>query len=185
MSFTFERQKIEDIILIKPDIYKDERGCFIETYKKSVYRANGIQDEFNQDNYSKSFYKVLRGLHYQAKEYSQAKLVRCLRGRIYDIVLDIRQNSKTYLNYLKIELSDENKYILYVPSGFAHGFVVLSDWAETLYKTTNEYNFSSERGILWCDKDLNIDWGIDFEPILSQKDKNLPMLSEIDTKELY
>ena len=124
-------------------------------------------------------------MHYQTKEHSQAKLIRCLRGKINDIVLDIRQNSKTYLQYIKIELSDENNNILYIPSGFAHGFVVLSEFAETVYKTTGEYNFSSERGILWCDEDLNIDWGIDFEPVLSDKDKNQPRLSQIDKAELF
>ena len=184
MPFTFEKQKIEDVILVKPKVFGDNRGFFLESYKKSDFFANGITVEFNQDNHSKSTKNVLRGLHYQTKEFSQAKLVRCSRGRIYDVAVDIRPDSKTFGKYVKVELSEENKNMLFIPSGFAHGFVVLSDVAELLYKASGEYNPSADRGVLWCDKDINIDWGIDFEPILSEKDKVQPKLSEINKGEI-
>lgn len=184
MPFEFQRMEIEDVILVKPKVFGDNRGFFLESYKKSDFFNNGICVEFNQDNHSKSTSKVLRGLHYQAKPYSQAKLVRCARGRIYDVAVDIRPNSKTYGKYVKVELSEENKQMLFIPEGFAHGFVVLSDEAELLYKASGEYNPLADRGLLWSDKDINIDWEIDFEPILSEKDKIQPKLSEINKEEL-
>ena len=179
MPFEFERQKIEDVILVKPKVFGDNRGFFMETYKKSDFFANGIDVEYNQDNHSKSVKGVLRGLHYQKSPYGQAKLVRCGRGRIYDVAVDIRKGSKTFGEYVKVELSEENKHMLYIPEGFAHGFVVLSDVAELLYKASGEYAPQADSGVLWCDKDINIDWGIDFEPILSEKDKKQPTLKEI------
>ncbi len=184
MPFEFEKQSIEDIILVKPKVFGDNRGFFMESYKKSEFIKNGIDIEFQQDNHSKSSAKVLRGLHYQAKPYEQAKLVRCITGKIYDIAVDIRPNSKTFGQYVKAELSEDNKNILYIPKGFAHGFVVLSSEAELLYKASGEYNPKADRGIFWADKDLNIDWGIDFEPILSEKDQNQPKLKDIDKEEI-
>ncbi|MBR2069487.1 MAG: dTDP-4-dehydrorhamnose 3,5-epimerase [Candidatus Gastranaerophilales bacterium] len=184
MPFTFEKQKIDGVILVKPKVFGDERGFFMEAYKKSEFFENGICVEFNQDNHSKSSAHVLRGLHYQTKEYAQAKLVRCSKGRIYDVAVDIRPNSKTFGEYVKVELSEDNKNMLFIPAGFAHGFVVLSDVAELLYKASGEYNPNADRGVLWCDKDINIDWGIDFEPILSAKDKVQPKLSEINKGEI-
>lgn len=184
MPFEFERLEIEDVILVKPKVFGDNRGFFMESYKKSDFFANGIDVEFNQDNHSKSTVHVLRGLHYQASPYGQAKLVRCGRGRIYDVAVDIRKNSKTYGKYVKVELSEENKHMLFIPEGFAHGFVVLSDVAELLYKASGEYNPQADRGLLWNDKDINIDWEIDFEPILSEKDKVQPILKDINKEEL-
>lgn len=183
MPFEFERLKIKDVILVKPKVFGDNRGFFLESYKKSEFFENGIDVEFNQDNHSKSSARVLRGLHYQAAPYAQAKLVRCSKGRIYDVAVDIRPNSPTFGKYVKVELSEENKQMLYIPAGFAHGFVVLSDEAELLYKASGEYNQNADRGILWCDKDINIDWGIDFEPVLSEKDKNQPLLKDINKGE--
>ena len=185
MPFEFEKQKIEDVILVKPKVFGDNRGFFMETYKKSDFVANGIDVEFTQDNHSKSTKGVLRGLHYQAKPYGQAKLVRCSKGRIYDVAVDIRKNSKTFGQYVKIELSEDNKNMLYIPAGFAHGFVALSDEVEIIYKASGEYAPQADRGILWCDKEINIDWGIDFEPILSDKDKYQSELSGINKEELY
>ena len=170
MPFELERLQIPDVVLVKPKVFGDNRGFFMETYKKSEFIKNGITDEFVQDNHSKSGAKVLRGLHYQEPPYGQAKLVRCPRGRIYDVAVDIRPNSKTFGKYVKVELSEENKFMLYIPDGFAHGFVVLSDEAELLYKTSGEYAPQADRGIIWNDNDINIDWNIDFEPILSEKD---------------
>ena len=184
MPFIFERQKIEDVILVKPQIFGDNRGFFMESYKKSDFFKNGINVDFNQDNHSKSTAHVLRGLHYQEAPYGQAKLVRCSKGRIYDVAVDIRPNSKTYKQYVKVELSEDNKHMLFIPEGFAHGFVVLSDVAELLYKASGEYNPQADRGVLWNDKDININWEIDFEPILSDKDKKQPTLKEIFNKEL-
>lgn len=184
MPFEFEPQKIKDVILVKPKVFGDNRGFFMESYKKSEFAANGIDAEFNQDNHSKSTAHVLRGLHYQAKPFGQAKLVRCSKGRIYDVAVDIRPHSETYGQYVKVELSEDNKYMLFIPEGFAHGFVVLSDQAELLYKASGEYNPQADRGILWCDKEINIDWGIDFEPILSDKDKKQPELNKINKGEL-
>lgn len=184
MPFEFEKQNIKDVILIKPQVFSDNRGFFLESYKKSDFEANGISVEFNQDNHSKSSKHVLRGLHYQANPYSQAKLVRCVRGRIYDIAVDLRKESETYKKYVKVKLSEENKCMLFIPQGFAHGFVVLSDEAEIIYKASGEYNPEADRGVFWKDKDLNINWEIDFEPILSLKDQNLPCLSEINLEEI-
>lgn len=184
MPFEFEKQKIEDVILVKPKVFGDNRGFFMESYKKSDFVAGGICDDFVQDNHSKSTKGVLRGLHYQANPYSQAKLVRCTKGKIYDVAVDIRPNSKTFGEYVKVELSEENKNMLYIPSGFAHGFVALTDEVELLYKTSGEYAPSADRGIIWNDKDINIDWEIDFDPILSEKDKIQPKLSEINKEEL-
>ena len=184
MPFEFEPQKIEDVILVKPKVFGDNRGFFLESYKKSDFVANGIDVEFNQDNHSKSTAHVLRGLHYQLAPYEQAKLVRCTRGKIYDVAVDIRPDSETFGKYVKVELSEENKYMLFIPKGFAHGFVVLSEEAELLYKTSGEYAPKADCGIIWNDKDLNIDWGIDFEPILSDKDKVQPKFSELKKVEL-
>ena len=184
MPFEFERQKIEEVILVKPKVFGDSRGFFMESYKKSDFFANGIDVEFNQDNHSKSTKGVLRGLHYQANPYGQAKLVRCSKGRIYDVAVDIRPDSKTFGQYVKVELSEENKHMLYIPVGFAHGFVALTEEVELLYKASGEYAPQADRGIIWNDKDINIDWEIDFEPLLSEKDKKQPSLSEINLEEL-
>ena len=185
MPFEFERQKIKDVILVKPKVFGDTRGFFMESYKKSDFFENGIDVEFNQDNHSKSTKGVLRGLHYQAKPYGQAKLVRCSKGRIYDVAVDIRPNSETFGQSVKVELSEDNKQMLFIPEGFAHGFVALSNEAELLYKASGEYNPQADRGVLWNDKDINIDWNINFEPLLSAKDKVQPTLKEINKEELY
>ena len=179
MSFEFKRLEIEDVILVKPQVFGDNRGFFMETYKKSEFFKNGIKVEFNQDNQSKSVKGVLRGLHYQKPPKAQAKLVRCTKGRIYDVAVDIRKDSKTFGKWVKVELSEDNKHMLYIPEGFAHGFVVLSDEAELSYKVSGEYSPENDAGVLWCDPDIAIDWGIDFEPILSEKDMKQPTLKEI------
>jgi len=184
MSFEFEQLEIDGVILVKPKVFGDNRGFFMESYKKTEFVKNGIDIEFVQDNHSKSTKGVLRGLHYQASPKSQAKLIRCSKGRIYDIAVDLRKNSKTFGKWLKVELSEENKHILFIPAGFAHGFVVLSNEAELLYKTNTEFSAEHDRGMLWNDKDINVNWGINFEPILSEKDKFQPNFSEINQEEL-
>ena len=184
MPFEFEPQKIKDVILVKPKVFGDNRGFFLESYKKSEFYANGIDVEFNQDNHSKSTKGVLRGLHYQANPHGQAKLVRCARGRIYDVAVDIRPDSETFGQYVKVELTEENKHMLYIPVGFAHGFVALTDEVEILYKASGEYAPQADRGIIWNDKDINIDWEIDIEPLLSEKDKIQPSLKQINKNEI-
>ena len=184
MPFEFKKLSIPDVILVTPKVFGDNRGFFLESYKKSDFIANGIDVEFNQDNHSKSTKGVLRGLHYQAKPYGQAKLVRCVRGRIYDVAVDLRKESKSFGQYVKVELSEENHNMLFIPDGFAHGFVALTDNVELIYKTGGEYEPKADRGVLWSDKDINVDWNIDFEPILSEKDKIQPKLKDINKEEL-
>ena len=182
MPFEFIKQEIQDVILIKPKVFEDNRGFFMESYKKSDFFEAGIKDEFNQDNCSKSTKGVLRGLHYQVAPMAQSKMVRCTKGRVFDVAVDLRENSSTCGKWVGVELSEENKHIFYVPEGFAHGFVVLSDEAELYYKTSNEYSAQHERGILWNDPDLNIDWNIDFDPIVSDKDKLQPLFRDLKEK---
>ncbi len=184
MPFTFIPQSIPDVILIKPKVFGDARGFFMETYKKSEFAANGITDEFCQDNHSKSSKGVLRGLHYQAKPYGQAKIVRCGSGRIYDVAVDIRPGSPTFGKYVRVELSAENRCMLYIPRGFAHGFVALSDTVELLYKASGEYAPLSDRGIAFDDPDIGVDWGMDFKPLLSEKDRHHPRLCDINQEEI-
>ncbi len=184
MPFEFEKFRIEGLVLIKPKVFGDNRGFFMESYKKSDFIENGIDCDFVQDNHSKSTKGVLRGLHYQTKPKEQAKLIRCIKGKVYDVAVDLRKDSKTFGGWLKVELSEENNHMFFLPAGFAHGFVVLSNEAELLYKTNEEFSPGHDRGILWNDKDINIVWDIDFEPILSEKDKLQPTLKEIKTEEL-
>ena len=179
MPFEFKKLEIQDVILIEPKVFGDERGFFMEGYKKSEFFANGIDVEFEQDNHSSSTKGVLRGLHYQLPPKEQAKLVRCIDGEVFDVAVDIRKNSSTFGKWVGVKLSAENKKMLYIPKGFAHGFVVLSDRAQLLYKATNEYSKENDRGIAWNDPNINIDWGIDFEPILSEKDKIQPLLKDL------
>ena len=183
MPFEFEKLEIDGVVLVKPKVFGDNRGFFMESYKKSDFERNGIDIEFVQDNHSKSLRGVLRGLHYQAKPKAQAKLIRCCRGKIYDVVVDLRINSKTFGKWLKVELSEENSHMLFIPEGFAHGFVVLSDEAELLYKTNTEYSAEHDRGLLYNDEEIGIDWGVE-STILSDKDKAQPKLSEINKEEL-
>lgn len=177
----FIKTNLPDVILIKPTLIADERGFFLESYKKSVFFNNGICEEFIQDNHSKSSRGVLRGLHYQLNPKAQAKLVRCVNGAIFDVAVDIRKNSPTFGKWVGYELTADNKQMLYIPGGFAHGFITLSDFAELLYKTTNEYSAIHDRGIKFDDPDIGIDWPkLDIQYILSAKDLNQPLLQDAD-----
>ena len=178
MPFEFRRLEIPDVILIKPKVFEDERGFFMETYKKSDFEKAGIKGDFVQDNHSKSKYGVLRGLHFQKRPYSQAKIVRCIRGVIYDVSVDLRRNSPTFGKWVGLILSEYNKYLLYIPKGFAHGFLVLSDVAEVIYKVDNVYAPEYEGGLIWNDPDVGIKWPIE-DPILSERDKRWPKLREL------
>ncbi len=184
MPFEFENTEIKDVILVKPKVFGDERGFFLEVYKQKDFYAAGIKENFIQDNHSKSQFGVLRGLHYQKEPNVQAKLVRCTKGKILDVAVDIRKNSPTFLKWVKRELSEENKFELFIPKGFAHGFVALSDVVEVMYKVSGDYSPKDEGGILWSDPDINIDWGIDFKPLLSEKDKISKTIKEIKDEDL-
>ncbi|MCA9459229.1 MAG: dTDP-4-dehydrorhamnose 3,5-epimerase [Nanoarchaeota archaeon] len=177
MPFEFIKKEIPEIILIKPRVFEDERGFFMETYKKSEFVKNGIKENFIQDNHSKSTKGVLRGLHFQTNPKAQAKLVRCLKGKILDVGVDLRKGSPTYGKHVAEILTEENKHMLYIPVGFAHGFLTLSDEAEIHYKTTQEYSPENDSGIIWNDKTINIDWK-NKNPSLSDKDKILKTLEE-------
>ena len=179
MTFEFKRLEIQDVILITPKVFEDERGFFMETYKKEDFEEKaGIKGEFIQDNHSKSKRGVLRGLHFQREPYAQAKIVRCIRGEIYDVAVDLRKNSPTFGNYVGVNLSEDNRNQLYIPGGCAHGFLVLSDVAEVIYKADNVYALNYEGGLIWNDPDVNIPWPSD-NPILSEKDKSWPTLKEL------
>ena len=168
---------INDLIIFEPEIYRDERGYFFESYNKKELKNINVDSDFVQDNESSSSYGVLRGLHFQEEPFDQAKLIRCLKGEVLDVVVDLRKKSSTYLKHFSIKLSDVNKYQLYIPKGFAHGFVVLSKNATFSYKVDNYYSPNHERGIIWNDSSLNIDWKVPKNKIIiSDKDQKLPSL---------
>lgn len=173
MPFIFEKTALDGVTLVKPRVFPDGRGFFLEAYKKSDFAASGIAEEFVQDNHSKSDCGVLRGLHYQRSPKAQGKLVRCAAGEILDVAVDLRRGSPAFGKWVSARLSAENAHMLYVPPGFAHGFLVLSGTADIIYKCTAEYSPSDEGGILWNDPDLAIDWGI-AAPTLSARDAALP-----------
>ncbi len=177
--FNFERLAIPDVVLIKPDVFSDKRGFFLEIYKYSSFSDFGIKGYFLQDNISYSIKNVLRGLHYQKNPKAQGKLVKCLYGSIFDVAVDIRKGSPTYGKWVGVELSSENNYMLYIPQGFAHGFVVLSDNAKIMYKCTEEYSPENDRGIIWNDPDISIQWPVK-KPILSERDMRHPLLRDAD-----
>lgn len=164
---------LEGLMIIKPDVFEDSRGYFFESFTHSKFLAIGIDQVFLQDNESKSKKGVLRGLHFQAPPYDQGKLVRVIQGSVLDVAVDIRKNSPTYGKWESIVLSGQNKWMYWVPSGFAHGFLTLEDDTVFFYKCTNVYNKSSEGSILWCDADLNIKWGTE-NPLVSEKDQVAP-----------
>lgn len=168
----FIRTEIPDVVLCKPTIYKDNRGYFYEVFKKSIFEEFiGYSVNFCQDNEAKSSKGVLRGLHYQLPPFAQSKLVRVIKGKVLDVAVDIRKGSKTFGKSVAIELSEENKYQLFVPQGFAHGYLTLSDDTIFCYKVDNYYNKESERGIIYNDKELKIDWNYSLDKlIISEKD---------------
>jgi len=177
-----EKSKIHEIRIIAPQIHEDDRGYFFESYNANNFKKLGLPIKFLQDNQAFSKKNTLRGLHYQLK-YPQDKLVRVVQGEVFDVAVDIRQGSPTFGKYRTVQLSDKNNKIMYIPAGFAHGYVVLSETAIFQYKCTEFYHPEDEFGLLWSDKDLNIDWPIK-DPILSKKDKRLLTLEAIDVKHL-
>lgn len=177
MKFKKVETGIKDLLIIEPQIFEDSRGFFFESYNYNDFKELGIENIFVQDNHSKSLKGVLRGLHFQKGEYSQAKLVRVLKGAVLDVAVDLRENSETFGKYFIVELSEENKKMFFIPRGFAHGFLTLEDNTEFFYKCDNFYNPKSEAGIIWKDIDLNIEWNlqkygiIEDDLIISEKDK--------------
>lgn len=178
---TIEQTTIQDLLIINPAVYEDERGYFFEAYNQSKFRENGIDYQFMQDNQSFSKKGVIRGLHLQINPFPQAKLVRVLEGEILDVAVDLRKDSPTYGEHVRVVLSASNKKQFMVPPGFAHGFSVLSDTASVMYKVDQPYNKESERGIIYNDPTLQIDWQVaPKDAVISQKDKILPTCNEVD-----
>ena len=175
--FTFKETKIKDVYIVEPKVFGDNRGYFMETYRKEDFDKAGLKYNFVQDNQSKSKKGVLRGLHYQ-KTFPQAKLVRVISGEVFDVAVDLRKNSPTYGEWVGEILSSENKKMLMIPRGFAHGFIVLSETAEFIYKCDEVYHPEDEGGIMWNDPDVGVKWPSDIEPLLSEKDQKHPSLKE-------
>ena len=176
-----ETTPIKDLIIINPSVYEDNRGYFFESYNQRFFREQGIYTNFVQDNQSISVKGVLRGLHFQ-KIAPQAKLVRCIVGEVYDVVVDLRKSSETYKKWFGVKLSEDNMKMMFVPKGFAHGFVTLSDVAVFHYKCDELYMPSADGGIIYNDPEINIDWGVDVNQlIMSDKDRVLPKLADIET----
>jgi len=179
-----QKTDLDPVLLIKPEPHRDARGEFVEVFREHIFREAGIDVSFVQDNISKSKKNTLRGLHYQLPPSSQVKLVMVPCGTILDVVVDMRQNSPTFKQHYSAVLSEENRHMLYVPTGFAHGFSVLSEEATVYYKCNDYYSKELERGVRWDDPELNIDWDIS-DPVLSEKDSKLPLLKDIDDKNLF
>ncbi len=174
------KTSIDGLLIIKPDVFKDERGYFFESYNKERFAKAGLNMDFVQDNESKSDKGVLRGLHFQKPPFAQGKLVRVIKGSVMDVAVDLRKGSPTYGKWESVVLTEENKLQFWIPEGFAHGFVALEDNTIFNYKCTNVYNKESEGSILWNDPDININWNID-NPILSEKDKISPLFKNFES----
>ncbi len=177
---SFIKTKIEDVVIFEPRVFQDDRGYFFESYNEKLFKENGIPNKFIQDNQSFSKYGTIRALHFQKGEHAQAKLVRVLKGKVLDVAVDLRPNSKTFGQHVAVELSAENNKQLFIPRGFAHGFAVLSKTATFAYKCDNFYDKESEGGLAFNDSELIIDWKIPQDKIIvAERDANHPTLKEI------
>ncbi len=178
-KFSFIKTKLEDVYIIEPKVFEDIRGYFMETYNYNDFEEAGLKMQFVQDNQSCSKKGVLRGLHFQ-KKHPQGKLVRVIKGKVFDVAVDLRENSRTFGQWDGVILSSQNKRQFYIPEGFAHGFLVMSDMAEFVYKCTNFYDPSDDNGIIWNDKNIGIEWPIEdrMEILLSEKDKKWQSFDE-------
>jgi len=165
-----EKNHIEGLLVIKPDVFEDSRGYFFESYNEEKFRRLGLDEKFLQDNESKSAKGVLRGLHFQVPPHQQGKLVRVIKGAVLDVAVDLRKSSPTFGKWASIELSEKNKWMYWIPAGFAHGFLTREENTIFFYKCTQVYSRESEQGIIWNDPDLRINWGTE-EPLVSEKDK--------------
>ena len=173
------KTKLDGVVIVEPDVFGDNRGFFMESWNKKKMEEVGLYYDFVQDNHSKSTVKgTLRGIHFQKGDKAQAKLVRCVKGAVLDVAVDLRKNSPTFKQWIGVELSEENKKQLLIPRGFGHGFVTLTDDVEFLYKTDNYYALEADAGIRWNDPDIGVDWCVE-NPILSEKDKNNPFLKDM------
>jgi len=177
MPFTFKSLAIPDVMLVEPKVFPDERGFFLESFKASDFEKANLPAHFVQDNFSLSRKDVIRGLHYQKVPKAQGKLVSVLKGAVWDVAVDIRRSSPTFLTWVAAELNDRNHAMLYIPPGFAHGFLALTEDVHLLYKCTNEYDPQADAGIRWNDPAIAIPWPVG-SPMLSTKDQNLPYISE-------
>jgi dTDP-4-dehydrorhamnose 3,5-epimerase len=184
MPFRFQPLAIPEVILVEPEKNGDARGFFMETYQYEIFADNGITPRFLQDNHSRSAKGVLRGLHYQKDPFAQGKLVKVVIGEIFDVAVDIRRGSPTFGQWVGERLSAENGRLLYVPPGFAHGICVLSKTADLLYKTTDYYRPESEKGIIWNDPQIGVEWPVS-DPLLSARDQKLPILEQADFNFVY
>ena len=173
----FVQTKIPDVILVKPDIIEDHRGFFMESYHIEKFKFAGIDTNFVQDNYAKSVNNTLRGLHFQVK-YPQAKLLRCLKGKVFDVAVDLRKDSPYFGKWVGEELSEDNKFQLYIPEGFAHGYYVITKTAEIAYKCSEIYHPEDEKGVQWNDPEIGIHWPSN-KPLLSNRDAKWPFLNEL------
>lgn len=178
-----ERFNIPGLVLITPRVFGDHRGFFMETFNQAAFAEAGIPNQFVQDNHSKSSRGILRGLHLQVKQHPQAKLVRCTQGEVLDVVVDMRPGSPTFQKWKSVRLSEANKRMFFIPAGFAHGFSVLSETAEVQYKCSHLYSPEDERGLAYNEPTLNIDWQLDCDPILSDRDGKWPNLDGFDYSE--
>ncbi|HNW27253.1 MAG TPA: dTDP-4-dehydrorhamnose 3,5-epimerase [Spirochaetota bacterium] len=178
MPFAFTNLEINGLVLVEPRVFPDDRGFFLESYKESEFTRAGIPFRFVQDNHSRSIRNVIRGLHFQRPPRAQGKLVRVIRGAVWDVAVDIRKDSPTYRRWLSLELSDENNRMLFIPPGFAHGFLALTDEVHLLYKCTEEYDAALDGGIRWDDPDIGVAWPVK-DPVVSDKDRVLPYLREL------
>lgn len=178
----FLKTNIEGVFIIEPTVHSDKRGYFLESFNKKIFESKIHGVQFVQDNESKSSKGVLRGLHFQKPPYAQAKLVRCVKGEVIDVAVDLRIGSLTYGKHIAVKLTGDNKKQLFVPHGFAHGYVVLSESAVFTYKVDNPYKPDHDTGIRWNDKELNIQWQLDYNKILvSKKDSGLPFFSDLES----
>lgn len=179
MRFELEPLAMSGLALVRPRVHTDERGFFLESFRKSDFQALGLPAEFDQDNHARSGPGVLRGLHYQLSPADQGKLIRVVRGAVFDVAVDLRPDSPTFARWEGVELHEDRQELLYIPPGFAHGYKVLSDGADLVYKVTSEYRADLDRGIRWDDADLAIAWP-GGEPVLSERDRALPGFDEVD-----
>ncbi len=177
--------EIPGLLIVKPAVFEDSRGYFFESYNLDKFAQAGITAKFVQDNESKSQKNVLRGLHFQKPPYAQGKLVRVMKGSVLDVAVDLRKGSPTYGKWASIVLSENNKFMYWIPEGMAHGFLTLEDHTVFFYKCTNQYNKESEGSILWNDPELAIDWGSLDSPILSEKDKISPLFRDFESPFVY
>ncbi|HNV85713.1 MAG TPA: dTDP-4-dehydrorhamnose 3,5-epimerase [Candidatus Omnitrophota bacterium] len=176
----FIRMSVPDVVLIEPGLFEDSRGFFYESYNQKVFATEGLPSDFVQDNHVRSHRGILRGLHYQIEPMAQGKLIRAVRGEIFDVAVDIRKGSETFGKHVGVTLGEKNRKMLFIPAGFAHGYCSLTDGSEVLYKVTNFYSPRHERGLLWNDPDLGIEWPrLDREYALSERDQKYPRLKDL------